>query len=96
MPTELDKDLSAFYEGRLSRRELLKRASALGLLAALPAGLAAEDARAEEPKRGGHLRIGSVQGSTTDTLDPATLSSGSLSGVSSRVCTPGTTLSSTN
>jgi len=76
MPTELDKHLRAFTEGRMSRRALLKRASALGLLAALPAGLAAKGARADEPQSGGHLRVGSVQGSTTDSLDPATLSSG--------------------
>ncbi len=76
MPTELEKHLRAFNEGRISRRELLRRATALGLTAALPAGLLAEAAKADEPKRGGHMRIGSVQGSTTDTLDPATLSSG--------------------
>ena len=76
MPTVLDKHLRAFNEGRISRRELLKRATVLGVAAALPAGLLARDAAAAAPKRGGHLRIGSVQGSTTDTLDPATLSSG--------------------
>ena len=76
MPTELETHLRAFTEGRISRRELLGRATALGLVAALPAGLLAEEAEAAEPQRGGHLRVGSVQGSTTDSLDPATLSSG--------------------
>ncbi len=76
MPTELDHHLRAFTEGRISRRELLKRATALGVAAALPAGLLAGEAHADTPQSGGHLRVGSVQGSTTDSLDPATLSSG--------------------
>jgi peptide/nickel transport system substrate-binding protein len=76
MPTELNNHLRAFTEGRISRRELLARATALGMAAALPAGLLAGEAHAETPQSGGHLRVGSVQGSTTDSLDPATLSSG--------------------
>ncbi len=76
MPTELDNHLRAFTEGRVSRRELLKCATALGVAAALPAGLLAEQAQAATPKRGGHLRLGSSQGSTTDSLDPILLTSG--------------------
>ncbi len=32
MPTELDNHLRAFTEGRISRRELLKRATVLGVV----------------------------------------------------------------
>jgi peptide/nickel transport system substrate-binding protein len=39
--------------------------------AALPAGLLVNQAQAATPKRGGDLRIGFSQGSTTDSLDPA-------------------------
>ncbi|MEM7170698.1 MAG: ABC transporter substrate-binding protein [Pseudomonadota bacterium] len=65
-----------FQSGHLSRRDFIRQSTALGLLAAVPAGLLAEEARAAGPQKGGHMRIGSVQGSTTDSLDPATLSSG--------------------
>ena len=75
MSTELDNQLRAFTEGRISRRELLKRATALGVTATLPAALLAKEAQAAAPKRGGHLRIGLSQGSTTDSLNPAQLTS---------------------
>ncbi|MDG2479998.1 MAG: ABC transporter substrate-binding protein [Alphaproteobacteria bacterium] len=65
-----------FTEGRISRRSFINRAAAMGALAAVPAGLLAESAKAEAPQSGGHLRVATVQGSTTDNLDPATLSSG--------------------
>ena len=63
-------------EGRISRRAFLSQATALGAAAAIPAGLWAAEARAAAPKRGGHMRIGSLQGSTTDSLDPTKLTSG--------------------
>ena len=66
----------AFVRGRIDRRTFIKRATAMGALSAVPAGLLAQQAKADEPKRGGHLRVATVQGSTTDGLDPATLSSG--------------------
>ena len=68
--------LRQLSEGRIGRRDFLKRSTALGLAAAVPAGLLAEEARAAAPQSGGNLRLGSVQGSTTDSLDPATLSNG--------------------
>lgn len=60
--------------GRISRRELLGRAAALGAGAAMLANLAAGvDAHAAEtPRKGGHLRLGLAGGSTTDSLDPTT------------------------
>ncbi len=66
----------SFVEGRITRRDFIKRATALGLAAAIPAGLLAEEARAAAPKRGGHFRVGSSQGSTTDSVDVSVLTSG--------------------
>lgn len=52
----------------LDRREFLGGAAALGLAAASFA------ARAQTPRRGGHLRLGLNGGAATDSLDPATYS----------------------
>lgn len=61
----------------LDRRQFLKSATAFGAATALQVGLLGQPARAETaPKRGGHLRVGSREGSTTDSLDPATSTSG--------------------
>jgi peptide/nickel transport system substrate-binding protein len=62
---ELQRLLS---EGRIDRREFIKRAAALGLAAAIPGALLAEEARAAAPKRGGRLRQALRGGSTSDTL----------------------------
>ena len=58
--------------GRISRRGFLQGATALGITAAAVPGLA-RDAYAATPKKGGTLRLGIGHGSTTDTLDPATI-----------------------
>ena len=58
-------------QGKISRREFLARASALGFTAALSPGLLRTTAHAATPKRGGRFRQGLGGGSTTDTLDPA-------------------------
>ena len=58
-------------EGRISRRDFLTRAAALGLTAAVPLGILSEEARAAAPKQGGTLRIGITGGGTGDVLDPA-------------------------
>jgi peptide/nickel transport system substrate-binding protein len=52
----------------LTRRRLLQFSAAAGLT-----GLFAANARAETPKRGGRMVLGSRHGSTTDTTDPALL-----------------------
>jgi len=54
----------------------MQKAAALGLAAAVPAALVSGNAHAATPKRGGHLRVATVQGSSTDQLDPTQLSSG--------------------
>ena len=43
-------------EGRIGRRTFIKRATALGLAAAIPGALLAEEARAAAPKQGGKFR----------------------------------------
>jgi peptide/nickel transport system substrate-binding protein len=58
--------------GRLSRREFLGRAAALGASAALMSSLVGqvEAFAAETPVKGGTLKLGLGGGSTTDSLDP--------------------------
>jgi peptide/nickel transport system substrate-binding protein len=58
--------------GRISRREFLGRAAALGAGAAVVAATAAsvEADAAETPRKGGTLRLGLAGGSTTDSLEP--------------------------
>ncbi len=57
-----------FSEGRIDRREFIKRATALGMVAAIPSALLAGEARASSPKRGGKFRQGVRGGSLSDTL----------------------------
>jgi peptide/nickel transport system substrate-binding protein len=56
--------------GKISRREFIALASALGVSAALPTGLFPGSVQAAEPKRGGRLRLGLNGGATSDNLDP--------------------------
>ena len=71
-----DKLLSCLHMGQISRRDFMQKAAALGLAAAVPSALISTAAQAATPKRGGHLRVATVQGSSTDQLDPAQLTSG--------------------
>jgi peptide/nickel transport system substrate-binding protein len=71
----IDKLLSQLHKGEITRRDFLKRSAALGITAASPAMLAGA-AHAGGPKKGGHLRVATVQGSSTDSLDPTQLTSG--------------------
>jgi peptide/nickel transport system substrate-binding protein len=68
---ELEKLLT---QGKITRREFIARVSALGLMAAVSPALLGTAAEAAGPKRGGRLRLGSAGGSTTDSMDPGTLS----------------------
>ncbi len=58
--------------GKISRRDFMGRASALGIGAVAASGLASKTLRAAGPKKGGTLRLALGTGSTTDSLDPAT------------------------
>ncbi|MCA1404583.1 ABC transporter substrate-binding protein [Ensifer sp. IC3342] len=55
----------------ISRRGFLAGTAALGLAAGLGGTMLAGKAQAQEPKRGGHLKLGLKGGATTDSLDPA-------------------------
>jgi len=59
--------------GEVTRREFMIRVSALGLMAAVSPALLATPVKAATPKKGGRLRLGMAGGSTTDSLDPATM-----------------------
>jgi peptide/nickel transport system substrate-binding protein len=58
--------------GRITRREFIGRAAALGVSAALTATMLAKAGAAQEPKKGGLFKLGIGHGSTTDSLDPGT------------------------
>ncbi|KQV38414.1 MULTISPECIES: ABC transporter substrate-binding protein [unclassified Rhizobium] len=62
----------------INRRGFLAGTAALGLAATFGGTMAAGDARAEEPKRGGHFKMGLKGGAATDVLDPATYSASVL------------------
>lgn len=54
----------------ITRRGFMGRAAAFGAATALGTTLAGKAARAEEPKKGGILKMGLTGGNTTDLLDP--------------------------
>ncbi len=60
-----------FAEKRITRRQFLQGAAALGAVSMAP-GMFAGAAHAAEPKQGGRVRIGLGHGSSGDSLDPAT------------------------
>ncbi|MBK5567097.1 ABC transporter substrate-binding protein, partial [Ensifer sp. SSB1] len=57
--------------GKMNRREFLGRAAAAGILASTAGTLFATSAQAQEPKRGGHLKLGLEGAAATDSKDPA-------------------------
>ncbi len=69
---QLDHYCGLLTRGKISRREFMGRAIALGATTALATSLATKSLQAATPKKGGTLRLGIGHGSTTDTLDPAT------------------------
>jgi peptide/nickel transport system substrate-binding protein len=69
--TELEYWTQQIKKGRISRREFMGRAAALGVSATLAASLLSKAGVAAEPKRGGSAKFGLAHGATTDTGDPA-------------------------
>ena len=68
------KRLESLFElGQIGRREFMKRLSALGLSVALSPALFTTSANASSPKKGGIFRTALAGGSTTDSLNPATM-----------------------
>ena len=56
---------------KMSRREFMGKATALGVSAAMASSMFADAARAAGPVKGGTLKMGSVGGESTNSLDPA-------------------------
>src|ERR1700743_3568457 len=56
--------------GALNRRDFLRASAALGIGTAVATGVLSKAGYADEPKKGGTLRLGISGGSTTDSLDP--------------------------
>src|SRR4029077_10966205 len=70
--TELEYWTDQITKGRISRREFMGRAAALGVTAALATTMLSKAGIGAEPKKGGFARIGLAHGATTDSLDPGT------------------------
>ncbi|MEK6195783.1 MAG: peptide ABC transporter substrate-binding protein, partial [Deltaproteobacteria bacterium] len=64
-----------FTEGLINRREFIARLSALGIAATMSPLLIPKNVEAAVPKKGGHFIMGATGGSTTDSMDPTTLTS---------------------
>ena len=64
----------AIREGRLSRRDFMQRAAALGIGSIAATSMWGQSATAA-PVKGGHLKVGISAGSVGDTLNPAALDS---------------------
>ena len=62
---------------RITRRDFMAKASALGVTAAVASTVWAGSAKAA-PKKGGKFRYGASHGNTTDTLDPGTFNNGGI------------------
>lgn len=62
-----------FTQGKITRRDFIARLSALGLATVLSPALLPLPVHAAKPRKGGRLRLGMAGGSTTDSLDPATM-----------------------
>jgi peptide/nickel transport system substrate-binding protein len=71
--SELKELESLLAQGKITRRDFLARLSAIGIAAALSPTLLTATVRAAKPVKGGRLRLGMAGGSTTDSLDPATM-----------------------
>ena len=71
MSNELNQLAALAAKGRISRREFVGRAGALGMSTAMAGSMLATAARAEAPVKGGVLRAGVQGGQSTDSLDPA-------------------------
>ncbi len=74
--TSSKKPTSNLTSRKLSRRDFVKASGTLGLLSTAPSLLIGSAAQAATPVKGGHLRVATVQGSSTDSLDTIQLTSG--------------------
>jgi peptide/nickel transport system substrate-binding protein len=75
MNEQLEYLKSRVSSGKMTRREFMGKAAALGVSAAVANTMLADAAWAAGPKQGGDLKIGSTGGESTNSLDPATYAS---------------------
>lgn len=71
MSDKLDHMLDRARKGTMSRREFMGRTTAMGVSAGIASALFAKVAVAQEPVKGGTMRIGLSGGESTNSLDPA-------------------------
>ena len=75
-----------FAQGKMTRRELMARASALGVTAAMSTSLLSNAVQAAPPQRGGRFTLGLPGANTSDSLDPGQLVDAFASEVSFGQC----------
>ena len=78
----LDDLASQTRQGKLDRREFIKRAAALGIAAPFATSLLSQSVQAATPKKGGKFVMGLGYGSTTDTLVPGQDENGFVGSIS--------------
>jgi peptide/nickel transport system substrate-binding protein len=71
MKDQLDFYAARVTAGKMNRREFMGRAAALGLSTALASTMYANAVFAAGPQKGGDLKLGSIGGESTNSLDPA-------------------------
>ncbi|UWQ04524.1 ABC transporter substrate-binding protein [Aliiroseovarius crassostreae] len=71
MSNELEYLSKRVAQRKMSRRDFMGRASALGVSAAAAGSMLSTAALAEGPKKGGTMKLGMLGGESTNTLDPA-------------------------
>ncbi len=76
----IDKLSKLYAAGRISRRDFMQGATAMGVTIAAASTMAVQ-AEASTPKTGGTLRSALGHGSTTDSFDPATFENGFVNGL---------------
>ena len=77
----------AAFEGKIGRRDFMRRAAALGITTTLASGiLSSAGYAADTPKKGGLFRLGMEGGSPSDSLDPRTYADSVMIHASLTVC----------
>ncbi|UWR55793.1 ABC transporter substrate-binding protein [Phaeobacter inhibens] len=75
MKDQLDFMTQSVTSGKMTRREFMGKTAALGISAAVAGSLFSRAAEAAGPVKGGTLKLGSIGGGSTDSLDPAVAAS---------------------
>ncbi|GLO69730.1 peptide ABC transporter substrate-binding protein [Phaeobacter inhibens] len=75
MKDQLDFMTQSVTSGKMTRREFMGKTAALGISAAVAGSLFSQAAEAAGPVKGGTLKLGSIGGGSTDSLDPAVAAS---------------------